>query len=130
MTNSYIRCGRSFGKKKKSFREKVDFFLQSLWTMICPPLIYDWEVFYTTYRETLSVNQSYTQSKRMFSLFVSLFYIEHLILCLPIISLKWSIDQRNNLLEEYFSLLPEVSEIQFNEHPCQPHNLFDLDVLN
>ena len=47
----------------------------------------------------------------MFYLFNGLFYVEHIILCLPIVLLKFSVDQRNDeLLHGQFSLLAEVNE--------------------
>ena len=45
----------------------------------------------------------------MFYLFNGLFYVEHIIFCLPIVLLKFSVDQRNDELHGHFSLLPEVN---------------------
>ena len=99
---------RTFGHKRRSFREYIDLFLHSLWTVICPPLIFDWEEFYIKSQGKLQLMKCWTKSMRLYYLFNGLFYIEHIIFCIPIIMLKSSINQRNSELHGHFSLLPEV----------------------
>ena len=105
---------RSFGQRRRAFsahfREYIDLFLHSLWTVICPPLFFDWQEFHIKSQGKLPLAKCWTKSTKMFYLFNGLFYVEHIIFCLPIVLLKFSVDQRNDeLLHGHFSLLPEVN---------------------
>ena len=108
---------RSFGRTRRAFsahfREYIDLFLHSLWTVICPPLFFDWQEFHIKSQGKLPLAKCWTKSTKMFYLFNGLFYVEHMIFCVPIILFKVHLDQRNKEHEKYFPLLPQVIHISF-----------------
>jgi hypothetical protein len=80
--------------------------LSSIYSLICPPLFNDWE---DLYREgDLLLPASWHRSRVLFLRFIALFTLEHILLSVPIMMLKFLVDARNEALREaHFFLLEE-----------------------
>ncbi len=83
-------------------------FWHFLYSSVCPPLFIDWEDIYLRGEGALTVEQSWTRSKSRICAFVALFALEHLLLCLPLLLLKFSLAKRSqSMLSVPLPLLPE-----------------------
>ena len=57
-----------------------------------------------------SVEECWNKSLKIVAAFVALFFVEHVVLCVPIFYLKFCIDMRNADLPLFFDLLPEENK--------------------
>ena len=85
--------------KEVSWSRKI---LQSLHTLLCPPVHWDWEVLHRLRGGSLSVSDCWRRSKRLLVAFNVLLLLEHLLLMAPLMVLKGAIDERNALLRRDF----------------------------
>ena len=77
--------------------------IDDLGTFLCTPLHLDWEVLYRRGRSTgISVKECWVRSKKLLHAYNLLLFLEHLILMIPLMILKISIDERNGLLMKDF----------------------------
>lgn len=63
---------------------KIDQMLQSLWTIVCPPLFFDWEELYRQSKSEQSIKECWNKSCTIMITFSILFTIENIILCSPL----------------------------------------------
>ena len=73
-------------------------FLQSIFTLICPPMFADWEEFQRCYPGS-DIAESWEKSWTLHKAFLIMNTIEHLVLLFPLVVLKLAADKRNSLLE-------------------------------
>ena len=87
-------------------RPKVHFvnsILNDLCTLLCPPLHYDWELIHRCGKPTgISINKCWNRSKKILAAYNLLLFLEHLILMIPLMTLKCAIDERNSFLMKDF----------------------------
>ena len=87
-------------------RPKVHFvnsILNNLCTLLCPPLHYDWELIHRCGKPTgISINKCWNRSKKILAAYNLLLFLEHLILMIPLITWKCTIDERNSFLLKDF----------------------------
>ena len=83
---SYILISLMIGEKKCLNRRAavIDQMLQSLWTVVCPPLFFDWEELYRQSKPAQSIRECWNKSWKILMAFIALFTIEHFILCCPL----------------------------------------------
>ena len=99
--------------------------MMSLYTIVCPPLFLDWMKFYkadkSRYRpcshldncqyhisNSRSVAESWRLSRQLYLWYQAMFVAEHLLLCVPIIKLRFNIASRNaDLAEAGLQLMAE-----------------------
>ena len=104
----HVSLSRSF--KKRFFKNipcpKVSFIkgvIDDLSTFLCPPIYLDWDLIYCLGKSTgISIKECWVRSMKLFAAYNLLFFLEHLILMVPLITLKVSIDERNSLLMRDF----------------------------
>ena len=77
---------------------KMKLFIQSLFTLISPPMFADWEEFKRCY-PNLDILECWKRSQSIHRAFLTLFMSEHLICLIPLVVLKTTVDRRNSLLE-------------------------------
>ena len=61
--------------------------VKGLWTMVCPPLFFDWEELWH-HNSELSFKSCWEKCHYIFVSFVLLVFFEHLILCVPLVAFK------------------------------------------
>ena len=77
--------------------------VDDLCTFLCPPIHLDWEMIYRIAKLTgISIKECWVRSKKLLYAYNVLFFLEHLILMIPLMVLKVSIDERNDLLMKDF----------------------------
>ena len=103
--------------------------MMSLYTIVCPPLFLDWMKFYkadksryrnncrvhiwmivniTSLCNSRSVAESWRLSRQLYLWYQAIFVAEHLLLCVPIIKLRFNIASRNaDLAEAGLQLMAE-----------------------
>ena len=77
--------------------------LDDLSSLLCPPLHFDWELIHRYGKLTgISINECWSRSKRVLVAYNILLFLEHILLMIPIMTLKFAIDQRNSFLMKDF----------------------------
>ena len=85
---------------------RLRLFLQSVFTLVCPPVFADWEEF-QRHAPGSDILSCWKKSQSLRRAFVALAAVENLLLLAPILSLKLAVDKRNALLErEGFPPIP------------------------
>ena len=72
--------------------------------LICQPVHFDWEHLYRLNEGNLSILECWKRSKYLLLGYNILFFLEHMVLFVPMVLLKIAIVQRNQLLERDFPL--------------------------
>jgi hypothetical protein len=75
---------------------------KTLYTLLCPPLFLDWEEIYRGGKGYITFKDSWKKSQKCLVFYISMHFIEHIALCIPIIFLKRAIDERNEQLSVLF----------------------------
>ena len=85
---------------------------EGLYTMVCPPAFKDWTEFYGRKSEQ-SILSCWQTSRRRLAHYLLLFALEHFLLCLPLMVLKYLVAERKASMVGMFAPLPaeEHSEI-------------------
>jgi uncharacterized membrane protein YciS (DUF1049 family) len=79
--------------------------LQSLYSLLYPPVVVDWDSIYRANNEEMSILDCWKKSKKFLFIQIFINFLQHLVLCIPLIVLRLEIDQRNADLVNDFSLL-------------------------
>jgi hypothetical protein len=69
--------------------------LQSLYTILYPPVVVDWETIYRLNNGKLSIKTCWKKSKRFMIVQIAINFMQHILLCVPLMLLKVAIDKRN-----------------------------------
>ena len=77
---------------------KMKLILQTVFTLVSPPMFADWEEFKRLYPNK-DILECWKRSKTLHNSFLVLFMAEHLICLIPLVYLKTGVDRRNSLLE-------------------------------
>ncbi len=91
---------------------KVDTGLRHvLYTFICPPLYFDWEGIYRKNKGAFAIEMCFLRARNAYLIFVGIFALEHLLLCIPLMLLRPIIAERLDLLDKnQFAPLPEEEQ--------------------
>ena len=77
--------------------------LDDIRSILTPPLHFDWELIYRNGRSTgISINECWSRSKKILAMYNLLIFLEHIILLIPLMTLKYAIDERNRVIMEDF----------------------------
>jgi hypothetical protein len=74
----------------------------TLYAFMCPPLFLDWEMIYRDSKGLTLFKDSWIKSQKFLIFHIIMHFLEHVSLCVPLILLKTSIDDRNKELAESF----------------------------
>ena len=81
----------------------VNFLSSDLCTLLCPPLDFDWELIHRCGKSTgISIDKCWNRSKKIMVAYNLLLFLENLILLIPMLTLKCTIDERNSFLMKDF----------------------------
>jgi hypothetical protein len=80
---------------KKNKYPKLQIVLQSLYTIIFPPVFVDWEVIYRDSDGEVLITKCWQKTKMFIFSQIVINFIQHILLCVPLVLLKVKIDQRN-----------------------------------
>jgi hypothetical protein len=75
---------------------------QSFYTLLCPPLFLDWEKIYRDGKGSIAFKDSWIKSQKCIMVPIAMHFIEHIVMCVPLILFKRSIDERNHKLSDLF----------------------------
>jgi hypothetical protein len=76
--------------------------LRSLYTLLCPPLFIDWEDIYRDGQGLISFINSWKKSQKFLFFPILLHFMEHIVICIPMMILKRAIKERNKQLSDLF----------------------------
>ena len=80
------------GQKVAIFKRILD----DLCTWLCPPVHLDWELIYRKGRKTgISIKECWIRSKKLLAAYNILLFLEHVIMLVPMVTLKFALDERN-----------------------------------
>jgi hypothetical protein len=90
-------------KVNKHSKEKTTTkILQTLYTLLCPPLFLDWEGIYRDGKGSITFKESWKKSQKLLLFYILIHFIEHIVLCIPLMLFKKIIDKRNEQLSDLF----------------------------
>ena len=95
----HAAAGCRFLEPLQRSQSRLRLFLQSVFTLVCPPVFPDWEEFQLR-NPGSDILECWRKSQSLRKTFIVLATVENLVLLTPIISLKLAIDNRNALLEK------------------------------
>jgi hypothetical protein len=75
---------------------------RTLFALLCPPLFMDWEEIYRDNKGSITFKESWTKSQKCLVVHILMHFIEHIVLCIPLMLFKKTIDQRNKQLSYLF----------------------------
>ena len=86
--------------QKNTFLKRIQ---DDLCTLLCPPVHLDWELIYREGRKTgISIKECWIRSMKVFAAYNILLFLEHVIMLVPLVTLKIALDERNSKLEKDF----------------------------
>jgi hypothetical protein len=71
-------------------------------TLLCPPLFLDWEEIYRDGKGCLTFKDSWKKSQKYLVFHILMHFVEHMVLCIPLMLFKKAIDDRNEQLSRLF----------------------------
>jgi uncharacterized membrane protein YecN with MAPEG domain len=75
---------------------------QTLYTFLSPPLFLDWEKIYRDGKGTITIKESWKKTQKLLFFHILMHFIEHILLCIPLMLFKRAIQKRNQQLSEFF----------------------------
>jgi hypothetical protein len=81
---------------------KIKRVFEALYSLLCPPLFFDWELLFRESNEALTITQCWTRSKFMVLANIMMHFVEHIVLCIPLMLMKSAIAKRESQLEDHF----------------------------
>jgi hypothetical protein len=84
---------------------KIKIMFEGIYSLLCPPLYFDWEMLFRESLESLTINQCWTRSKFMVLVNIMMHFVQHIVLCIPMMLMKATIAEREAQLSGHFTLL-------------------------
>jgi hypothetical protein len=79
-----------------------DKMFQTLYTFLSPPIFLDWENIYRDGKGSITIKESWKKSQKLLLLHILMHFIEHIVLSIPLIFFKKTIQERNKQLSDLF----------------------------
>jgi hypothetical protein len=89
-------------QNKHSKERETRKLLQAVYALLCPPLFIDWEKIYRDSNGLITVKVSWRKSQILIICHIMIHCLEHIVLCIPLMGLKWAIYKRNLTLQDMF----------------------------
>jgi hypothetical protein len=86
---------------------------QSLYALMSPPLYIDWEKIHRDSNGLITVKESWKKSKKLLIFHIAVYFVEHIMLCIPLVLFKDVIEKRNTELANFF---PPVKDEMYSTH--------------
>jgi hypothetical protein len=95
-------------KAKNHCKEGIqNIICKTLYTLLSPPLFLDWEEIFRAGKGSITFKDSWKKSQKFLVSHIFIHFIEHIVLCIPLMLLKLAIDNRNKELLDLFHPLDD-----------------------